>query len=203
MVALAAQCGGILYLDEINVHGRACHLLAAPAVRPPPQFTNRGKAVLKGGVFLPEYVTAHQDLWILGTYNDGNYRGMGEMNEAFINRFRHIRWDYDEEVEDQLITSPCDPAAGRGAPQCAQGQHQGLPHPGRHRCPDAPGGGRRRSRAWTWAWRSSWACSSSPSTTWSKEIIDVRIRDMLQQERNQAELNEIDYAAEIEDLINK
>jgi hypothetical protein len=31
---------------------------------------------------------------------------MGEMNEAFINRFRHLVWDYDQEVEQKLIPSP-------------------------------------------------------------------------------------------------
>ena len=31
---------------------------------------------------------------------------MGEMNEAFINRFRHIRWGYDKDVEAKLINSP-------------------------------------------------------------------------------------------------
>jgi hypothetical protein len=31
---------------------------------------------------------------------------MGEMNEAFINRFRHLRWGYDKEVEAKLINSP-------------------------------------------------------------------------------------------------
>ena len=111
VVALAAQCGGILYLDEINAMGErvtsSLHSLADHRHT----FTNRGKAVLKGGVFMPEFVTAHEDLWIVGTYNDGNYRGMGEMNEAFINRFRHIRWDYDEDVEAKLIDSPCDPPA--------------------------------------------------------------------------------------------
>jgi hypothetical protein len=54
---------------------------------------------------MPETVVAHQDLWVVGTYNEG-YRGMGDLNEAFLNRFRHIRWDYDEAVESKLITSP-------------------------------------------------------------------------------------------------
>ena len=44
---------------------------------------------------MPETVVGSLDLWIIGTYNEG-YRGMGEMNEAFINRFRHIPWGYDE-----------------------------------------------------------------------------------------------------------
>ena len=42
---------------------------------------------MQGGQFMPETVTGSLDLWIIGTYNEG-YRGMGEMNQAFINRFR-------------------------------------------------------------------------------------------------------------------
>ena len=68
-------------------------------------FVNRNKPVWKNGQFMPDTVSAALDLWIIGTYNEG-YKGMSEMNEAFINRFRHIRWDYDPEVEKVLVTSP-------------------------------------------------------------------------------------------------
>ncbi len=106
VVTLAAQCGGILYLDEVNAMGERVTSSVHPVADHRHQFINRGKAVVKGGVHLPETVTAHVDLWIVGTYNDGGYKGMVEMNEAFINRFRHIRWDYDSDVEAKLIKSP-------------------------------------------------------------------------------------------------
>ena len=47
---------------------------------------------------MPEVTTASLDLWIIGTLNEG-VPGMGKMNEAFINRFEHIVWGYDTEVE--------------------------------------------------------------------------------------------------------
>jgi hypothetical protein len=106
VVALAAECGGILYLDEINAMSERVTISLHPLADSRHQFTNRGKATTKGGLFMPEVITGHQDLWIVGTYNDENYKGMGEMNEAFINRFRHIKWDYDEDVESKLIKSP-------------------------------------------------------------------------------------------------
>jgi AAA domain (dynein-related subfamily) len=106
VLALAAECGGILYLDEVNAMAERVTSSIHPLADSRHQFINRGKATVKGGIFMPEVVTAHQDLWLVGTYNDENYRGMGEMNEAFINRFRHIKWDYDTEVEDKLIGSP-------------------------------------------------------------------------------------------------
>jgi len=67
-------------------------------------FINRNKAVYRNGQIMPDVVSAHMDLWCFGTYNEG-YRGMAEMNEAFINRFRHIRWGYDPAVELKLIKS--------------------------------------------------------------------------------------------------
>ena len=105
IVDLAAQAGGILYLDEINAMGERVTSSLHPVADHRHQFTNRNKPVLKGGQFMPDTVGAPFDLWIIGTYNEG-YRGMGEMNEAFINRFTHIAWGYDREVEAKLITSP-------------------------------------------------------------------------------------------------
>jgi hypothetical protein len=101
---LAAQCGGILYLDEVNAMGERVTSSLHPLCDSRHTFTNRNKAVLRGGTIMPEVVSAHMDLWIVGTYNEG-YRGMGEMNEAFINRFRHIQWGYDQGVELKLIKS--------------------------------------------------------------------------------------------------
>jgi hypothetical protein len=104
MVDLAAQAGGILYLDEVNAMGERVTSSLHPLADARHHFVNRNKAVLRNGTILPEVTSAHMDLWILGTYNEG-YRGMGEMNEAFINRFRHIRWGYDSAVELKLIKS--------------------------------------------------------------------------------------------------
>jgi hypothetical protein len=104
MADLAAQCGGILYLDEVNAMGERVTSSLHPLCDHRHHFINRNKAVYRNGQIMPDVVSAHMDLWIIGTYNEG-YRGMGEMNEAFINRFRHIRWGYDGAVELKLIKS--------------------------------------------------------------------------------------------------
>jgi len=104
MADLAAQCGGILYLDEVNAMGERVTSSLHPLSDSRHMFINRNKAVFKNGQIMPDVVSAHMDLWIIGTYNEG-YRGMADMNEAFINRFRHIRWGYDGSVELKLIHS--------------------------------------------------------------------------------------------------
>jgi len=110
LVELAALAGGILYLDEINAFDARVTSSLHPLADHRHEFTNRNKAVWKttfdgtSGMLMPETVNASYDLWIIGTYNEG-YKGMGEMNEAFINRFRHIRWDYDKAIEAKLIDS--------------------------------------------------------------------------------------------------
>ena len=104
MADLAAQCGGILYLDEINAMAERVTSSLHPLTDHRHHFINRNKAVYRNGQIMPDVVSAHMDLWCFGTYNEG-YRGMAEMNEAFINRFRHIRWGYDPAVELKLIKS--------------------------------------------------------------------------------------------------
>jgi len=105
LVDLAAKIGGILYLDEVNAMGERVTSSLHPLCDHRHYFLNRNKAVeVSPGQFMPETVAASLDLWVIGTYNEG-YRGMGEMNEAFINRFRHIRWGYDGSVELKLIKS--------------------------------------------------------------------------------------------------
>lgn len=105
IVDLAARVGGILYLDEVNAMGERVTSSLHPLCDHRHLFLNRNKAVEVGGQFMPETVVGSLDLWVIGTYNEG-YRGMGEMNEAFINRFRHIKWDYDKAVEAKLVRSP-------------------------------------------------------------------------------------------------
>ena len=105
LVELATMAGGILYLDEINAFDTRVTSSLHPLADSRHMFINRNRPVMKGGLLLPETVHASYDLWIIGTYNEG-YKGMGEMNEAFINRFRHLRWDYDKDIEAKLIDSP-------------------------------------------------------------------------------------------------
>ena len=105
VVDLAAQCGGILYLDEINAMGERVTSSLFPLLDHRHHFINRNKPVLKGGQFMPEATTGSLDLWIIATYNEG-YRGMSDMNEAILNRFKHLMWDYDDAVESKLIKSP-------------------------------------------------------------------------------------------------
>ena len=106
IVDLAAQVGGILYLDEVNAMPERVTISLNPLADHRHHFINRNKPVFKNGQFMPDAVIGDPDLWIVGTYNDGNYRGMSQMNESFINRFRHIPWGYDKAVEDKLINSP-------------------------------------------------------------------------------------------------
>ena len=104
VVDLAARCGGILYLDECNAMGERVTSSLHPLCDSRHHFVNRNKPVEKGGMIMPEVVSASLDLWIVGTYNEG-YRGMGDMNEAFLNRFRHLTWGYNSDVEKALVTS--------------------------------------------------------------------------------------------------
>jgi nitric oxide reductase NorQ protein/cobaltochelatase CobS len=105
IVDMAAQVGGILYLDEVNLMKENVTSSLHPLCDHRHYFLNRNKPVFKAGQFLPETVVASEDLWIIGTYNEG-YKGTSDMNEAFINRFRHIIWEYDDAVENKLVTSP-------------------------------------------------------------------------------------------------
>jgi hypothetical protein len=204
VVALAAECGGILYLDEINAMGERVTSSLHPLCDSRHQFINRGKATVKGGVFMPEVVTAHSDLWIIGTYNDGNYRGMGEMNEAFINRFRHIKWDYDEDVESKLIKSPAVRLLGECVRTARRANSRGL------RTPVGTAALMRLERDVA-AFGVDLALEvfkgmfkHTEYDTIDAIIVDRSINLMLEQERNQAELNETsdgDARADLEDML--
>lgn len=101
-VDLAAHAGGILYIDEINaIAGRYTTSLHS-ILDHRHEFTNRGKAVTKGGQVMPEFVKCHEDLWVITTYNEG-YEDMQKMNKALHQRFDHIQWGYDEDVERKLV----------------------------------------------------------------------------------------------------
>ena len=132
LVELAAQAGGILYLDEINAFDPRVTSSLHPLADHRHAFTNRNKAVWKttfdgqNGMLMPDTVVASFDLWIIGTYNEG-YKGMGDMNEAFINRFRHIRWDYDKAIEAKLIDSQAIRLLGDALRTAKQGNQLRTP----------------------------------------------------------------------------
>ena len=71
LVDLAAQVGGILYLDEVNALGERVTISLHPLADHRHHFINRNKPVWKNGQFMPDTVTGTLDLWIIGTYNDG------------------------------------------------------------------------------------------------------------------------------------
>ena len=113
VVAMAARVGGILELDEIAMMGERVTSSLHSLCDDRRQFVNRGHAVkLEGDGFAPEIIQANPNLWIVGAYNDG-YRGSGSLQEAFTNRFRHLRWDYDQKVEEKLIPSQVVRAIGQ------------------------------------------------------------------------------------------
>lgn len=106
VVDMAARVGGILYIDECNALGERVTSSLHPVCDHRHTFTNRNRPVkVPGDGFMPETVVTVDDLWIIGTFNEG-YRGMSDMNEAFTNRFRHIEWGYDKKVEQALVASP-------------------------------------------------------------------------------------------------
>lgn len=103
VVDMAARVGGILYLDEVNMMPERVTSSLHPVTDWRRSFTNRNKAVkVPGDGFMAEMVKLNDNLWIVGTMNP-NYRGAGALNEAFTNRFRFLRWDYNTEVERTLI----------------------------------------------------------------------------------------------------
>ena len=105
VVDLAARTGGFLELDETNMFDDRTVSALNSLTDDRRSFVNRQKAVkVPGDGYMPEIVKAHENFWCVGSYNDG-YRGAGQLQEAFANRFAHLPWDYDEEVEKKLIKS--------------------------------------------------------------------------------------------------
>ena len=105
---LAARAGGILYMDEVNMMSERVTASLHSLTDHRRSFVNRQKAVLlehEGTeTFQPETVRASDDLWIVGTINPAGYKG-ASMGEAFLNRWIHVPWGYDESVEKKLIPS--------------------------------------------------------------------------------------------------
>jgi MoxR-like ATPase len=101
-VELWAQAGGILYIDEINAIPPRYAISLNPVLDHRHEFTNRGKAVVKGGSVMAETVKLHPECWAMTTYNEG-YEDMAKMNKSLHQRFDHILWDYDPVVEKTLV----------------------------------------------------------------------------------------------------
>jgi len=108
VVDLAARAGGILYLDEINMMSERVTSSLHPLTDARRAFVNRNRAVRfehEGTeVFMPDVVEANDNLWVVGTMNP-SYKGAGALQEAFTNRFRWLKWDYDEATEKKLVPS--------------------------------------------------------------------------------------------------
>ena len=105
LVPMAAACGGILYLDEINAVPPAQAVALHPLMDGRRQFVNTQKAVPDGhGGYSPEVVTAHRNLWTITTINP-EYKGTQNLGDAFKARSRWIPWGYDDATERRLIKS--------------------------------------------------------------------------------------------------
>lgn len=105
IAALAAQCGGILYLDEMNaMRGNVTSALHS-LVDSRHNFVNTRNPEMKDGQIMAQVVTASLDLWVIATINEG-YRDMGIANEAWNARFENILWGYDDKVETTLVKCP-------------------------------------------------------------------------------------------------
>jgi MoxR-like ATPase len=98
----------ILYMDEVNMMGERVTSALHSVCDHRRSFVNRMKAVrvVHEGTetFIPEIVKASDGMWIVGTINPAGYKG-ASMGEAFLNRWVHIPWGYDEAVEKKLIPS--------------------------------------------------------------------------------------------------
>lgn len=107
ILELAARVPVLLYLDEVNMMPERVTSTLHPVCDDRRTFLNRAKAVNLDGEFLPEQTKMNTGTWVIGTYNDGSagYRGAGMLNAAFSNRFRHLPWGYDDDVEKKLIKS--------------------------------------------------------------------------------------------------
>lgn len=106
VVPLAARCGGFLYLDEWNAVPPTQAVGLHSILDDRRQFTNTHRAVPNGaGGYLPEVVKANSNLWVVATINPLGYKGTQAMAEATSNRFRWIPWDYDTDVEKEMIPS--------------------------------------------------------------------------------------------------
>jgi MoxR-like ATPase len=93
----------ILYIDEPSMMEERVTSSLHPVCDHRRTYTNRQKAVkVPGDGYMPEVRKIDDSIWIVGSYNEG-YRGTAPLQEAFANRFSHLTWDYDDEVEKELL----------------------------------------------------------------------------------------------------
>jgi len=102
-MTLVIRYGGLVVIDEINLaHPRiqaAWHQLLSVARRM--SIPEAGETIIagRGGTGAPQPV-------LFGSAYNPRYQGTVRLNEAMRNRFAApIRWGYDREVEEQLVTS--------------------------------------------------------------------------------------------------
>jgi nitric oxide reductase NorQ protein/cobaltochelatase CobS len=92
----AARAGGILLLDELNA-ADANTAAALNAVME--QRGTRSLTIPQTG----EQIKPHEQFRVVGTSNPG-YQGTYELNDAFEDRFRHVKLDYlPESIEVELV----------------------------------------------------------------------------------------------------
>lgn len=97
----AAREGGVLLLDEINA-ADANTVAALNAVME--QRETRSLTIPQTG----ETVTPHEEFRVIATANPG-YQGTYELNDAFEDRFRHVKLDYlPADVETDLVFERTD-----------------------------------------------------------------------------------------------
>lgn len=124
-VSLIVKYGGVLVLDEVNMMPPAISAVLHQLLDDQRFLTlldhsvdveanvydesgnilldKKGKPV-KEKIGMPEVIPAHEDLLIVTTFNLGYY-GTERLNEAFKERFLHIGFDYNPDVEEKLIAS--------------------------------------------------------------------------------------------------
>lgn len=97
-VPLIQRHGGVILWDEVNF------LPPKIAAYVHPMLDKRRQLILTEND--DEVIPAHDETLHIAAYNPG-YRNTYKPNEAFLNRFGiQITWDYDPEVERQLVASP-------------------------------------------------------------------------------------------------
>ncbi|WP_436930228.1 ATP-binding protein [Halosimplex halobium] len=104
----AVRAGGVLLLDEINA-ADANTVAALNAVME--QRATRSLTIPQTG----EQITPHEEFRVVATSNPG-YQGTYELNDAFEDRFRHVKLSYlPQSVEADLIFDRTDLDRGKEA----------------------------------------------------------------------------------------
>ena len=134
IVELAAQCGGILYLDEMNAMGERVTSCLHPVIDHRHQFVNRNKPVWTNGQFMP----CRHDLlagYLGGCYLQRGLPGYGQDEPGVRSAFRAHHLGLRRSGRGQAGQVPHRAPAGRCAPQRSQGVRDS--DAGRHQRPAA------------------------------------------------------------------